>query len=88
MASIDRQTAALRWPQYDVVGKGRCAVVIECQRRVVLVESPLEANAVAGQSCGQGCSHVVNPYGNWHKQRTLDRGQTYCAGTLAALMED
>lgn len=90
MASIDQQTAALRWPSYQIEGSGRCAVVLECTRRVVLCLDPISANAVAASHCGPGCCHEISPYGNWHKSRTLDiypQPPIY-AGRIAALMED
>lgn len=90
-SSIDRATAQLRWPGYEVSGAGRIAVVCQCNRKVVLVTSPLEAAVIQQERCGQHCSHMIAPEGRWHLLRKLDEptrnrnNETF--GNIAALME-
>jgi len=65
-------TAAMRWPGYDITGAGSLAVVLECSRRVVLVQTPLEAAALASEKCCEICSHVAAPGAGLHRVHKLD----------------
>lgn len=56
-----------RWPGYDITGAGSVAVVLECSRRVVLVQMPLQAHALAGERCCATCSHSAAPGANLHR---------------------
>jgi hypothetical protein len=92
MGSIDKATAELRWQGYEISGAGRIAVVCQCNRRVVLATTPLEAAVIQQERCGKMCSQLICPEGGWHTIRKLDertRGrntaETY--GNIAALME-
>ena len=92
MASIDKATAELRWFGYEVSGAGRIAVVCQCNRRVVLASTPLEAHVIQQERCGKMCSHIICPEGGWHVIRNLDeptrgRNNTETCGNIAALME-
>jgi hypothetical protein len=92
MASIDQETARLRWPGYEVSGAGRIAVVCQCNYRVVLATTPLEAAVIQQERCGKMCSHVISPEGGWHVIRKLDesvrgRNTAETCGNIAALME-
>jgi hypothetical protein len=73
MASIDKATAELRWQGYEISGDGRLAVVYECCRKVVLVQTPLEASVLQQERCGQNCSYRISPEGGWHAVKELDR---------------
>jgi hypothetical protein len=73
MASIDKETAALRWLGYEITGDGRIAVVYECCRKVVLVQTPLEGQVLQQERCSRICSHHIVPDGAWHKVHKLDR---------------
>jgi hypothetical protein len=55
-----------RWPGYEVTGAGPLAVVLECCRRVVLVQMPLQAHALAGEQCCATCSHSAAPGAGLH----------------------
>jgi hypothetical protein len=91
MANIDQETAKLRWPGYDVSGDGRLAVVCQCNRRVVLATTPIEAHVIQQERCGKMCSQLICPEGGWHVIRKLDestRGRNNeTSGNIAALME-
>jgi hypothetical protein len=92
MRSIDKATAELRWQGYETSGAGRIAVVCQCNRRVVLATTPLEAAVIQQERCGQHCSHMIAPEGGWHVIRKLDeptrgRSNTETYGNIAALME-
>ena len=73
MAEIDKATAALRWPGYEITGDGRFVVIYECCRKVVLVQTPLEAQVLQQEKCSRICSHKIVPDGRWHKVSKLDR---------------
>jgi hypothetical protein len=74
-SSINHATVALRWPGYEISGSGRVAVILECQRKVVLVSSPMEAAALMAERCGQYCGHMQDQWQGWHKTRVLDTYQ-------------
>ncbi len=65
--------ARLRWPNYQVQGMGSVAVVIECRHQVVLVQTPLQAAALAADKCFDDCHHVVAPGANLHQVHALDQ---------------
>jgi hypothetical protein len=56
-----------RWPGYAVTGAGSLAVVLECNRRVVLVMMPLQAHALAAEKCCATCSHIAAPGAGLHR---------------------
>jgi len=92
MASIDQETAKLRWPGYEVSGAGRIAVVCQCNHRVVLATTPIEAHVIQQERCGKMCSQLICPEGGWHVIRKLDeptrgRNTAETFGNIAALME-
>jgi hypothetical protein len=92
MASIDKATAQLRWQGYEISGDGRIAVVCQCNRRVVLATTPLEAAVIQQERCGKMCSQLICPEGGWHLIRKLDeptlgRDTAETRGNIAALME-
>jgi hypothetical protein len=66
-AAVYAAIARLRWPGYAVTGAGSVAVVLECSRRVLLVQTPLEAQALAAEKCCDICSHVAAPGANLHR---------------------
>jgi hypothetical protein len=90
--NINLATARLRWTGYEVSGDGRLAVVYECCRKVVLVQTPIEASVLRQERCGQHCSYKIAPEGGWHKISKLDdprrdRNNAETFGNIAALME-
>jgi hypothetical protein len=62
-----------RWPGYAVTGAGSLAVVLECSRRVVLVQMPLQAHALAGEQCCATCSHSAAPGAGLHRIIELEQ---------------
>lgn len=70
MLSIYHDICSLRWPGYKVEGSGPIAVVLECARRVVLCELPLEAAPLRDNTCGPHCYHAVD--NRWHFIRILN----------------
>jgi hypothetical protein len=60
-------TAAMRWPGYHITGAGSLAVVLECSHRVVLVQMPIEAAALAAEKCCATCSHIAAPGAGLHR---------------------
>ena len=91
-SSIDRATAQLRWPGYEVSGAGRIAVVCQCnpEGRPGHVAAGSRSDSQQ-ERCGQHCSHMIAPEGRWHLLRKLDEptrnrnNETF--GNIAALME-
>jgi hypothetical protein len=65
--------AAVRWPGYSITGAGSLAVVLECSRRVVLVQMPLQANALAAEKCCGICSHATAPGAGLHRIVELEQ---------------
>jgi len=45
MGTIFQEIAALKWPNYSIDGNGALAVVIDCDRRVVLTDDITTARA-------------------------------------------
>jgi len=82
MASIDIATARQRWPGYEISGVGRIACVLHCNRRVVLCDGPMMANQITSERCGPDCSHIICPYGGFHRQATLNVQQQFVASGL------
>jgi hypothetical protein len=80
--SVFQRSARQRWQGYDIEGDGRIACVLHCDRRVVLCTSPMMANTVAGERCGPGCSHIICPYGGFHKQAMLSVQAQYVPSGL------
>jgi hypothetical protein len=72
MESAFQLAARKRWPGYTVTGAGSIAVVRQCQYSVVLASTPLEAQAIASERCGQHCSHMLAPEGGWHTIKMLE----------------
>ena len=82
--------AKRRWPHCTSSGSGNIAVVLGCSYKVILVQTPLEAQALASQRCGDHCSHVISPEGRWHEIVTLTEAAKPSAsrlrGNFAAFM--
>ena len=70
--SLHQNIARARWPGYVITGTGALAVVLECRRKVVLVMTPLEAQALAAEKCCDICSHVAAPGAGLHRVHKLD----------------
>lgn len=66
-------TAAMRWPGYTITGAGPLAVVLECCRKVVLVQIPLQAHALAAEKCCGVCSHIAAPGAGLHRIVELEQ---------------
>ena len=60
-----------RWPGHTISGTGNIAVILGCSYKVRLVQTPLEAKVIASQRCGDRCSHIIAPDGNWHEIQEL-----------------
>jgi hypothetical protein len=70
--TITGPCAHRRWPGYAVTGAGSLAVVLECCRRVLLVQTPLEAQALAAEKCCGTCSRAAAPGAGMHRVHKLD----------------
>lgn len=70
--SIWLEIARLKFPQHVISGDGTLAVVQECSAKVVLCQTPMLAQGVAAEKCGNNCSHAIAPDGNWHRLVRLD----------------
>jgi len=70
LKSIYADIAHLRWPGYKVEGSGPIAVVLECIRKVVLCELPMEAVPLRAEKCCVFCYH--EPGNIWHSIRILN----------------
>lgn len=67
------QIAHARFPGYEIQGDGSLAVVLACNRKVILVQTPLEANAIQTEKCGPGCSHAIDSDGGFHRVAKLEQ---------------
>lgn len=65
------ETSKRRWPHCKIEGSGNIAVILGCSYRVVLVQTPIEAVALANGTCCPNCSHQVVPAGRWHTIEVL-----------------
>jgi hypothetical protein len=62
--------ARLRWPDYQVSGEGRYAVVLHCVRKVILVGYVLEGRQIKSAKCGPACR--FDDDARWHRGYALD----------------
>jgi hypothetical protein len=59
--------AKRRWPHCTTTGSGSIAVVLGCSYRVLLVQTPIEAQSLANGKCCDHCNHTIAPDGKWHE---------------------
>ncbi len=69
--TIWQRMARTEFPWHQISGDGPLAVLLECNRTVVLTSSPMVARTIKADKCGPGCDHVSEPLGGWHKIREL-----------------
>jgi hypothetical protein len=83
------EMAKRRWNHCTVSGAGNIAVVLNCQYRVVLCSTPIEAQAIAStKCCPENCAHGVLE-GRWHEIVELKPPvpRSRLRGNFAAFME-
>lgn len=69
--SIFEAIAALRWPGFTISGAGALAVALECARKVILCQTPLEAQVIAAERCSAMCNQPDHFY-RWHRIHELN----------------
>jgi hypothetical protein len=84
------EMAKRKWNHCTISGTGNIAVVLGCCYRVVLVEIPIQAQALANDRCSPNCSHTIAPHGGWHQIHVLRPPEPHrprLRGNFAAFME-
>ena len=69
--TIWQRIARTEFPWNAITGDGPLAVVIACQRQVVLCANPMIARTLKAEKCGPHCDHISEPHGGWHVIREL-----------------